>query len=287
VVVQPHKQIVLRQSDYGIYYHNTINRTMVIVNTVDNNREGFTNCAYNKDKQARRALGMVGYPSERDFCNIVSSNMIINCPVTPTDINAAKQNFGPNIASLKGKTVRFAQEPILTSYVKVPQEIIDLNKEITIAAEVMFIHGMGFMITGSRGVKFTTSEYVPTRSKADLINSLKKVFEIYTQRGFTIQTALMDKEFEFIRDDLHGITLNTNVAREHVPETERHIRVIKERVRAIWSTLPLNRVPSKMIVELINFVVVWINVLPHQSGYRRHIAPHDHDWDYTRLQKTL
>jgi hypothetical protein len=262
MVVQPHKQIVFQQSDSGLYYHDTTDHAVVMVNTVGNNREGFTNSTYNKAKQVRRALGMVGHPSEKDFRNMVSSNMITNCPVTPTDINAANKISGPNVASLKGKKVWVTQEPVLTSYVKVPQEIVDINKEITITADVMFVDGLGFMITSSRGVKFTTLDHVPTKSKANLINSLKKVFEIYTQRGFTIQTALMDREFECLRDDLRGITLNTTAESEHVPEIERQIRVIKERARAIWITLPFRRVPNRMIVELINFVLLWLNAPP-------------------------
>jgi hypothetical protein len=91
VVVQPHKQIVFQKSDSGLYYHGTTDRSVVMVNNVGNNREGFTNRAYNIAKQERRALGMVGYPSEKDSRNMVSSNMITNCPVTPTGINAANK----------------------------------------------------------------------------------------------------------------------------------------------------------------------------------------------------
>jgi hypothetical protein len=56
VVVQPHKQIVFQQSGLGLYYHDTTYRAMVMVNTVGHNREGFTNRAYNKAKQAQRAI---------------------------------------------------------------------------------------------------------------------------------------------------------------------------------------------------------------------------------------
>jgi hypothetical protein len=150
---------------------------------------------------------------------------------------------------------------------------MDINKEITITADVMFIDGLGFMITSSRGVKFTASEYIPTRSKSNLANSLKKVFKIYTQRGFTIQNALMDREFECLRDNLRGITLNTTAASEHVPEIERQIRVIKERARDIWSTLPFNRVHNRIVVELISFVVLWLNASPPPpAGFHKHRA---------------
>jgi hypothetical protein len=78
----------------------------------------------------------------------------------------------------------------------------------------------------------------------------------------------MDREFECLRDNLRRITLNTTAASEHVPEIEQQIRVIKERSRAIWSTLIFTKVPKRIIVELINFVVLWLNVPPpHQRDF--------------------
>jgi hypothetical protein len=171
VVIQPKKKVVFKQSASGIYYHDTTNQAVVMVNTVKDTREGYTNRAYNAVKQARKALGMVGYPSEKDFKNMVSSNMIRNCPVTPADISAANKVFVPNVASVKGKTVWATQEPVITEYVEVPKEIVDLNKDVTITADVRFVDGIGFMITSSRKIKFTTTEYVAKRTKANLINS--------------------------------------------------------------------------------------------------------------------
>jgi hypothetical protein len=129
-----------------------------MVNTVQDNREGYTDRAYSAAKQARRSLGMVGYPSEKDFKHMVSSNMIHNCPVTPKDIIAANNIFGPNVASMKGKTVRTTQDPVLTEYVDIPKDTVALNKEVTLTADVMFVDGLGFLVTSSRNIKFTTSE---------------------------------------------------------------------------------------------------------------------------------
>jgi hypothetical protein len=74
-----------------------------MVNTVKENRDGYTNREFERSKVARRALGMVGYPSPADFTNMVRANMIQNCPVTPTDITTSNKIFGPDVASLKGK----------------------------------------------------------------------------------------------------------------------------------------------------------------------------------------
>jgi hypothetical protein len=272
-MAQPTKQVVFQQSATGIYYHDTTNRAVVMLNTVSGNREGFTHRAVIAAKQARRALVMVGYPSEKDSKNMVSSNMIRNCPVKPEDISAANKIFGPNVASLKGKTVRATQDPVLTKYVQTPREIVDLNKDVTITADLMFVGGLGFMITSSRGIKFTTTEYVARRSKTNLVNSFKKVFEIYNKRGFNIQTALMDREFECLREDIRGVILNTTATSKHVPEIERKMRVVKERARAIWSTLPFNAIPNCMIVELVNFVVLWLNAFPPSSGVSKTYSP--------------
>ncbi len=47
------------------------------------------------------------------------------------------------------------------------------------------------------------------------------------QPGFFVQVAMMDMEFEKLRDMLPNLTLNTTAAREHGGEIEPKIRVIK------------------------------------------------------------
>jgi hypothetical protein len=106
IVSKPDKDVIFSASKSGLYYHDTTNRAVVLVNTVKQNKEGFTEREFNRAKSARRALGLVGYPSPRDFKNMVRSNMIKNCNVTPTDIDNAHKLFGDDIATLRGKTVR-------------------------------------------------------------------------------------------------------------------------------------------------------------------------------------
>jgi hypothetical protein len=113
VVVQPHKKVIFKQSPSGLYYHDTSDRAIVVVNTVKENREGYTQREYDDAKEARRALALVGYPSPKDVKNMLCANMIRNCPVTPSSISAAHMIFGPDIASLKGKTTRRTPQPVL------------------------------------------------------------------------------------------------------------------------------------------------------------------------------
>jgi hypothetical protein len=75
---------------------------------------------------------MVGYPSPKYFRNMVRLNMILNCPITPAEITASNKISGPNIAALKGKTMCNTPYPALTDYMKIPQKIMDLNRNVTL-----------------------------------------------------------------------------------------------------------------------------------------------------------
>jgi hypothetical protein len=116
----------------------------------------------------------------------------------------------------------------MADYVEIPKEILDLNKDLTVAADIMFVNGLPFVTSISRKVKFTTIEYITTWSEPNLIKSLLKIVSLYKARGFTPSTALMDREFEFLRLELltHGVNLNTAAASEHVPDIEQQSRLI-------------------------------------------------------------
>jgi hypothetical protein len=86
-----------------------------------------------------------------------------NCSVTSTDIDNARKLFGDDIATLRGKNVRNTQDPGMADYVDIPKDILDLHKDVTMAADVMFVNGLPFVTTIYRKIKFTTIEYVTKR----------------------------------------------------------------------------------------------------------------------------
>ena len=51
---------------------------------------------------------------------MVCNNLIQNCPITTDDIKNAHKMNGPDIASLKGKTVRWTLPAICSDYIHVP-----------------------------------------------------------------------------------------------------------------------------------------------------------------------
>ena len=60
--------------------------------------------------------------------------------------------------------------------------------------------------------------------------------------------------------------MNTTAAREHVTDVERRIRTIKERCRGTVNTLPYEKLPRLMLIELVYQMVMWLNAFPVKSG---------------------
>ncbi len=182
---------------------------VTFVQTVRANYEGYTKREVLKVKEARQAQAMLGNPSEKDFKGMVSNNLIANCPVTSSDVTNTRSIFGPDLPSLRGKTVRRAPAPVIGDYVAVPRSLVEANKAVTLAADVFFVDGTAFLMTVARRIKFVTAEHVPVRTALQLSKHLKRVLEVYGRAGFRVRTILMDGEFEKIKALMPTVECNT------------------------------------------------------------------------------
>jgi hypothetical protein len=120
------------------------------VMTVRSNYDGFSHKQIGNATTACRLMGMVASPSCRDFEGLVRYNMLKlkDCPITLTDVKNANKIFGPVLAAIRGKTVRCKPARVVTNYVDIPKAIIDVNKQITLAADIMFVNSVPFLGVG-------------------------------------------------------------------------------------------------------------------------------------------
>ena len=132
-----------------------------------------------------------------------------------------------------------------------------------------------FLVTYSRSIKLTTTEYIPTRTAGQLAKSLMKVVYGYARGGFVVNLALMDLEFEKIKDELPLVEVNTTAAREHVPEIERRIRTIKERVRSATSDFPFDPIPMMVLIQTVYTIIMWLNAVWSLSGVAGGLSPRE------------
>ncbi len=110
---------------------------------------------------------------------MVSSNIIKNCPITVSDVTNARNIFGPDLASIRRKTVQRIPAPVLGEYAAVLRLLVEANLIVTLAADVFFVDRTAFLLTLSRRNKFVTAEHVLIRMAKSLGKHLKRVLEVY------------------------------------------------------------------------------------------------------------
>ena len=102
----PDAQLHFVMHQDGLHSHDTKNREVTLIQTVQENKEGYSKRQI-KDAQGERDLyAKVCYPSPRDFHKLIAENMILNYPVTVEDVIRADKIYGRDIHSMKGKTTR-------------------------------------------------------------------------------------------------------------------------------------------------------------------------------------
>ena len=251
------------------YYQVTLNSTedneqqQGTSNTVAVNASGFTRCQCQDALQAHHLQNIVMHPGDRDMKEIVVKHLH-DCPVTGVDIDVAHALLGPNLGSLKGKTVQCPNPHVPMGIAGVPTSIMKHHQWVTIAIDIMFINAIQFLITISRNLHFGTVEVLPNQQEATTKNKLQAVIHLYEQRGFQVTSIMADPEFEPLRAVFPQ--LNTCGADEHIPEIERFIRTVKDRVRSVYHSLPYKYVPRLLLVHLVKATVFWLNAFPHRDG---------------------
>ena len=205
-----------------------------MIETVRKSFAGATKVEIEKAYLARTVQRRIGHPPDERFKEIVSlgEGGLRNCPITVADISNAPIIYGPNRPRCRGGTKRDTKVlRVKEQRVAIPREFYRMHKMVTITADVMFINGIAFLVTLSRKLKFRTVEFVPKRTAKTLAKHLTKVLMLYARGGFIVNLALMDKEFDAVKEHVPYLQVNTTAAREHTGEIERDIQQLKDRVR--------------------------------------------------------
>jgi len=201
---------------------------------------------------------------------IVEGGSLRNCPIIRADIAAAEDILGPNLGSLKGKTVRRKGAHVPSLVADVPYQIIKMYRNVTLCFDIMFVNKIAFLVTVSRHIRFGTTERLLSRQADVVAKALISVIYFYRQRGFRVKECNGDGEFAPIRGNLAepkvNAQLNVTAEDKHVPEVERYIRTIKERTRAVYNTSPFKKIPVMMIVEMVHASNFWLNMFPANDG---------------------
>ena len=288
-------QRIFQQSPRGLYFLDTSvtpqptsgGHGTVLVTTVADNANNFSNSDYAQAVLAHKIQKIIGRPTTRSFIHFLDNNLLPNCPVNRKDILRAEQIFGPDIGSLKGKTVRRQPPRVQVEEVGLPATIQEHYREVTLACDIMYVNKIPFLMSISRHIRFGTAQHITNQKGTTIFAGIRAIHQVYLQQGFRIRNAFMDGQFEPLRGNLAelGIMLNTASNDEHVPEIERQICTVKERTRAIYCTLPFQKMPRRLIIEMVYAANYWLNMFPRQGGISKTLSPRalltGQTWSYT------
>jgi hypothetical protein len=158
-----------------LHYFDPRDSEFIFVNTVSENKAGFTKRQIKEAEVAPSLYSKLNYPSWKDFKWIIRSNQIKDCPVTVDHINTALKIWGKNVAALKGKTTWTKPDPVARDFVKVPVELLKLHKEVYITANLFFVNKIPFFLTLSHKICFTAINHLVDRTVPQIFMAFKEI----------------------------------------------------------------------------------------------------------------
>ena len=108
----------------GLYYYDVAkyrnaNNVSVtdysFITTVDGNKAKYQRREIEAADTALEVHARLNRPSQQQFEHILTSNQLRNCPVTVEDVRRAFDIYGPDVATVKGKTVKKKNLPAPTT----------------------------------------------------------------------------------------------------------------------------------------------------------------------------
>ena len=246
-----------------------------LVDTVAENRKGYTAREFARAKVARKLYHAFSCHSVPALKNLIRSRLMRNCSVTTEDVDIAERIFGKDVGTLKGKTTRPKPPIVRTDVVEIPKEILT-RWELELSVDVMWVNSKPYLTGIDKPIKLRSANKLLSQTKDALFMGLDLILRPYNQAGFKITVINCDNQFRKLllplQDDL-DLKVNVTSRGEHVPEAERNHRTIEERCRATYHNLPYKLLPQLMADELVTDCVFKLNLFPAKGGVSSYYGP--------------
>ena len=241
------------------------------------NMSQFNKSEIDRAEKAKRLHASLRYPGYKCFFWLLRNHKIKECKIDLEDAKRALHIYGPNVDVPKGKTVRQKSSKINEmDTVDVPEQLINNNKNVYLYADFMYVQGIPILTMISSGYNFRMVDPFPHKNKAnqnDRVAGLKRVVQIYKNRGLRVVQIAADNEFECVRDDLSPVYLNITAVEEHVNEVEQSIRTIKEQTRCQIHHLPFRNYPCMLTMGAVIFAIKALNSESGMSSLSKDLFP--------------
>jgi hypothetical protein len=129
------------------------------IQTIKEEQSKFSNIDCTRAEAVRKLQEVLACPSDYDLAEAVEHNIIGNIPFTRRDVRIAKQIYGPDVAALKGKTVKQQSKmPREDEANDVPPYITKEYCDVRLSIYVMHVNSISFLISFSKHIVLLYSE---------------------------------------------------------------------------------------------------------------------------------
>ena len=254
---------------------NAVGHLQLYVATIKENMQGFTAKEIKGAKEARALYHKVGCPSFENFKNLIRSNQIRNCPVTVQDVINWEKIFGPDVATLKGKTTRKKTPAVIDDEIEIPDEIKERD-DLILCIDIAYVCGKPYLVGIDTTIRHRFCVPLKNRKNTELFRALDIAIRPYNKAGYTIKEIHCDQEFKHMMDqvsDEMDVETNHTSTGEHANVGERNIRTTKERIRVSFHSVPFKAWPKEMLDEACQLAVDQLNFFPAKGGVSPYYSP--------------
>jgi hypothetical protein len=133
----------------------------------------------------------------------------------------------------------------------------------------MYVNGISFLLSVSEGLGLLMVSELKSKNVSAMKPILDQMINYYRSSGFSVKFIKTDGEGAVVALSSYlngrGIKVNSTGKSQHVPQIERKIRQVKERVRSHISVLPF-KLTKQMLLQLVLFCVQSINIIPQNTN---------------------
>ena len=209
-------------------------------------------------EEANSLIKKLGFPPSSSLVKLLQNGAINDAPCNSADVHRAEKIFGKNVPGLKGRSTRRKQ--------KIARNIEFLENRLPQRqhgySDVMFVNKQPFLITVVRPLDLVLTTKIKSTTASQLRKAFKSQISLLNAKGFQLDSIHADGGFACVQRFLgkEGIQLEISGSGAHVSIVEAKIKVIKNRIRSILSSLPYI-LPFSLMGYLVAFATQCINIL--------------------------
>ena len=173
------------QTVNGLFIYEHVHTTKVtnenvfdycLISTVEVNEKQFHRREVEGAVKAGDFYRRIGRPSRRTFENAIKSNLFQNCPITIDDVQRFFEIYGPDVATLQGKTKkRISGRSVASLPCPLPSYVLRNHRHITLCIDIFYVQGIPFFHSISTKINFRTATQLSNRSKQSLNEQYQQI----------------------------------------------------------------------------------------------------------------